>query len=776
MVCVSASLHSLPSLPATTRWQLAGVVQGVGFRPFVYRLANKHGLTGWVKNCLGQVEVVASGPSDRLVAFEQDLVDEAPEIARVRISGKQQLPAEAFDDFRILESDSDHPADIHVPPDYAVCGQCLDEMRDPQDRRFGYPFINCTQCGPRYTLIEALPYDRASTSMAKFKLCPSCQREYDDAGDRRFHAEPLACPGCGPALQFRRVGSELNDNRQALSACAEALRQGEIVAVKGIGGYHLMCDAANTMAIRRLRARKPREHKPLALMVPEDPGLVRLRAVVELSEKEEALLRTPQRPVVICRKAPAACVSEEVAPELDEIGVMLPYSPLHHLLLDEFGEPLVATSANPAGEPVLTEQSQVEARLADVTDACLHHNRSIVRPADDPVFRSVAGKPRPLRLGRGVAPLELRLPVALDQPVLAVGGHMKNTVCLAWDDRAVVSPHIGDMGTVRSLAVFEQHCSDLQALYGVTAAALLCDRHPGYQTTRWAKQQGLPVFRIQHHRAHASALIAEAGLTRRGQALVFTWDGVGYGDDGNLWGGEAFHGRPGDWQRVASLKPLRLPGGDKASREPWRSGVSVAWALGDAQAARQLMTAALGTDAVDHLGPLLHKAWEAGMNAPLSSAVGRLFDAASALTGVCLNASYEGQGPMQFEAVAGLQAESVDLPLQLQADGMLEADWMPLFRSLIQSGNSRAARAACFHESLAECLFQQTLAIARRYPVDAVGLCGGVFQNRRLVEACVRRLDEQGVEVVLGERLPVNDAGLSFGQVAEFAARAPTTS
>ncbi len=764
----AASTHAQRSGSGTAHWRLSGIVQGVGFRPFVYRLAHVHGLTGWVKNCTGQVEIIATGDVTQLDAFGHDLIKQAPPIAQPHIEAYEKLPFETFEAFQIRDSEASESADIHVPPDYFVCDQCRAEMNDPNDRRFQYPFINCTQCGPRYTLIEALPYDRANTSMAGFKLCAACQREYEDIGSRRFHAEPVACPDCGPGLVFHQDDRRIDNTRAALSACVRELQQGGIVAVKGVGGYHLLCDASDAGAVSRLRERKPRPHKPLALMIPEDNALEQVRVVVEISTEDAALLCSPERPVVLCRRRDEA-IGDVIAPGLDEIGVMLPYSPLHHLLLTAFGSPLVATSANISGEPVLTEAHQVEKRLASVADAWLHHDRPIVRPADDSVYRTIAGKPRPLRLGRGVAPLELKLPVKLSQPLLAVGGHMKNTICLAWDDRAVVSPHIGDMGTARSLEVFEQLCDDLQRLYKVRAEALVCDKHQAYVTSRWARRQGLPVTEVQHHAAHASALIVEAGDWSAEHQLVFTWDGVGYGDDGTLWGGEALYGRPGNWQRVATLRPLRLPGGDKAAREPWRSAVAAAWDMDEEKVADRLIVAALGAEA-KKLSPVLYQAWQKQLNAPLTSAAGRLFDAAAALTGVCLTASYEGQGPMQLEAVADGSVDPIAMPLVKRHDGVLEADWRPLFRHLMNVNEPLAQSAARFHESLAETLLQQVLEVSRQCPVEAVGLCGGVFQNRRLTEACVRHLEACGVQVILGERLPVNDAGLSFGQVMEFAA------
>jgi hydrogenase maturation protein HypF len=754
------------AVPAT-RWLLSGIVQGVGFRPFVYRLAHQYGLRGWVRNCSGQVEILAAGPAGQLQAFGSDLLARAPAIARPQLAAKETLQRTVPAGFRILASEAGDDPDIHVPPDYFVCQDCLAELNDPADRRYRYPFINCTQCGPRYTLIRSLPYDRPNTSMARFRLCDQCRGEYSNALDRRFHAEPVACPVCGPQLHFRAAGQDIRDNQAALAACVQALRQGQVVAVKGVGGYHLLCDAASSAALRQLRACKPRPHKPLAVMFPDHAELALLRQRLQLDVASECLLRSPERPIVLLERLPEDDWLPDIAPGLNEIGVMLPYSPLHHLLLDAFAAPVVATSANVSGEPVFTAQVMVEQRLDKVAQAFLHHDRPIVRPADDPLYRSIAGRLQPVRLGRGNAPLELVLPFALRQPVLAVGGHTKNTLCLAWESRAVVSPHIGDMGTVRSLEVFRQVARDLQHLYGIKAQQLVCDAHPGYATARWAEQKGLPLARVLHHMAHASALVGEQGQCRA-DALVFTWDGVGYGADGTLWGGEALYGRPGHWQRVASMRPFYLPGGEKAGREPWRSALALAWELGNDRLAQQL---------IGQLGPgfappgatsLLYQAWQKRLNAPQTSAVGRLFDAAAALSGVCLQASFEGQGPMWLEALASGTAEPIDLPLTEQPGGLLVTDWSPLVEYMSDSRRPRARRAAVFHASMAEVLLQQALGIRARCAVDRVGLCGGVFQNRLLAQACAERLEANGFKVLLAHRLPVNDAGLSFGQVMEY--------
>jgi hydrogenase maturation protein HypF len=763
-----------PSATEARHIVLGGRVQGVGFRPFVFRLAHAHGVAGWVKNLTGQVEIFAQSRVDALDRFAHALVDAAPPLSRPEILSARVAPLADVSGFTILASESVERPEIHVPPDYFACDDCVRELNDPTDRRYRYPFINCTQCGPRYTLIGKLPYDRPNTTMSGFALCPACRAEYDNPLDRRFHAEPVACAACGPQLEWRnwtRGNGVKGDG--ALAACVHALRTGRIVAVKGIGGYHLMCDARSDEAVADLRGRKPRPHKPLAVMFPVrgaesangpslargprlDPiadGLDAVRAEAVLTPVHEALLRDPMRPIVLVPKRPDATLSKEIAPGLSEIGVFLPYSPLHHLLLDAFDAPLVATSANVSGEPVLTDNRDVETRLAHVAHAFLHHNRPIARPADDPVFRVIAGAPRPLRLGRGVAPLEVDLPVHVPQPLLAVGGHMKNTIALAWGARAVVSPHIGDLDAPRSLAVFEQVIDDLQTLYGVRAARIVHDAHPGYASTRYARRAGLPAAAVFHHHAHASALAGEYPQVARW--LVFTWDGVGYGEDGTLWGGEALLGSPGQWRRVASMRPFHLPGGERAGREPWRSALALCWEAGIDWRARP-------TDV-----ELLRQAWDKRINTPQSSAVGRLFDAAAALTGLNLRSSFEGQGPMLLEAACRDDGEIVKLPLAPDPHGVWRSDWAPLLTDLIDARRPVSERAAMFHASLAQALLDQARCLRDAHGAFTVGLSGGVFQNRILAERVVGLLRSHSFDVRFGEQIPCNDAGISFGQLIE---------
>lgn len=742
------------------RFVLSGHVQGVGFRPFVYRLAHKHGLTGRVQNQLGEVEIIVAGPKAALAAFERDLIEDAPPLSHPKIDESVAIDKVNFDAFEVAPSSTRAAARIFVPQDFFMCDECRTELDDPSDRRYRYPFINCTQCGPRYTLIEALPYDRPNTSMAGFPLCVDCNKEYLDPGDRRFHAEPVACPACGPQLSFRDKHSDETIGAEgALQAALDSLRAGNIVAVKGIGGYHLMCDARDERAVGELRQRKRRPTKPLAVMCPlqGNDGLDAVRSYASPTDEEQECLASPARPIVLVRKKEGSDLAANIANGLAEIGVFLPYSPLHQLLLEGFGGPLVATSANISGEPVLTENEQVETRLSKVVDAYLHHDRPIVRPADDPVFRRIAGAVRPLRIGRGCAPLELQLPWRQPQPTLAVGGHMKGTVALSWDDRVVVSPHIGEMDSPRSLAVFEQVASDLQDLYGVHAERIVCDAHGGYTTHKWAKRQALPVDLVYHHAAHASALAGEFALAEQG--LVFAWDGVGLGEDGTLWGGEALLGRPGDWQRVASLRPFRLPGGDRAGREPWRSAAAMYWTC------ERSWSACPDTDG------LLRSAWRAKLNSPQTSAAGRVFDAAAALIVGATHTSFEAEGPMLLESLCAAPAAAIDLPLLRDATGILRSDWEPLLDVIADNNRSRAARAEVFHSSMAQVVLRQAQKIREQHDVSYVGLCGGVFQNRVLTEQAAELLRHDAFDVVLPRSLPCNDAGLSFGQAAELAAR-----
>jgi len=730
-------------------WTLGGQVQGVGYRPFVYRLAHELAVGGFVQNRGGTVTVVAEGRADVLDAFGQALIASAPALADPRVLACIALPPTGNHSFRIIASQAER-SDVHVPADTWCCPQCLAEMSDPADRRFRYPFINCTQCGPRYTLIHRLPYDRANTSMAGFQLCRACDAEYRDPANRRFHAEPLACPDCGPTLRWQTPdGNTVDDNEAALARALTELRQGRILALKGVGGYHLCCNALDGAAVRRLRERKRRPDKPLAVLYSQSSLESDAHPDLMLDNMIREALRAPTRPIVLTPLRAGGRLPDAIAPGLSEVGVLCPSSPLQHLLVTDFGGPLVMTSGNLSGDPILTDPIEARDRLASVADSFLHHDRPIVRPADDPVMRPIASLVRPLRLGRGQAPVELELPFTLAHPILAVGGHMKNTVAMGWENRAVISPHLGDQESPGSRRVFRQLIADLKDLYGQQPSLVIHDAHPDYASSRWARlSSGLPVHAVHHHFAHASALAVQTPSCSRW--LIFTWDGAGLGPDGTLWGGEALMGRPGHWQRVASLMPFRLPGGERAAREPWRSAAGLSWEAG-----------------VPWQAPaLLREAWEKGINSPWTSAAGRLFDGAAAILGLCTHATYEGQAPMQLEAVA-TAARAIPLPLLERPGQPLLTDWRPLLEMLTDRTLTKSTRAGCFNASLAQAIAAQARAVRDQVGDIRIGLTGGVFQNRKLVEQTSTVLGEAGFDVELNRWVPANDAGLSLGQIVE---------
>jgi len=765
----SADAPRLEGERIARRLRLAGLVQGVGFRPFVYRLAQDLGLSGTVQNLQGEVDILIGGPRAAVEHFCREVITRAPPLARPRLIGVRAAVPGPQRGFEILDSAPGRGVSVFVPPDSFTCEECLAELTDPASRRHRYPFINCTQCGPRYTLIETLPYDRPNTTMAAFGLCAACQLEYLDAHDRRFHAEPVACAMCGPVVWLEESApgrsadsSESARGEPALARAVEVLLTGGTVAVKGVGGYHLLCDATSNEAVARLRSRKCRPDKPLAVMFPQRglQGLERVRAEVELDDEEARLLVSPARPIVLARKRGETSLAALIAPGLAEIGVFLPYSPLHHLLLGDLDRPLVATSGNLSGEPVITDEARAREHLAPMVDACLHHDRPIARPADDSVVRCTRGRPRVLRLGRGLAPQELTLPWRLNHPVLATGGHLKTTVALAWEDRVVISPHIGNMGTARSLRVFTQVAEDLQRLYAVEAAEVICDAHPDYATTRWAEESGLPVTHVLHHHAHASGLAGECDPTS--PMLVFAWDGAGLGEDGTLWGGETFLGVPGTWRRVASLRPFKLPGGELAARAPWRCAAALCWEVGTEPPGLRV-------------SPVVQAAWRADVNCPRTSSVGRLFDAAAALVLGLRESTYEGQAPMLLEAAArgkgGTAPVCMPLPLREEEGGLIRLDWAPLLTSMLQTARSVASRAAMVHGVLAASILEVARAQRRASGVNRVGLTGGVFQNERLTELASDLLATEGFSVCLAEHVPCNDGGLSYGQVMELAGR-----
>jgi len=754
------------------RWRcnITGLVQGVGFRPALYRYAVEAGLGGWVRNDGDGVTLEIEGEKTALEAFVKKLKVHPPPLARIdRVEIEEIAPLKERD-FRILSSKSSQKS-VPVLPDMTVCEACLKEMRDPADRRFGYPFINCTDCGPRYTITRTVPYDRPNTSMDEFDMCEACRAEYEDPAGRRYHAQPIACWTCGPTLELRMENAECKiKGREAVVKTAELLRAGKIVAVKGLGGFHLMCDATNDEAVRRLRERKRRPTKPFALMVKD---LNMAETLCEMDDKERELLTSKERPIVLLKKrgeAPSKSftfyflpftLSEFVAPNIDRLGLMLAYTPLHYLLFDHLDVPLVATSANLSDEPIIREYDELITKLGRVIDAALDHNRKIVNAVDDSVAQVIGGEwVQWLRVARGMAPLSLALETLTNKKILAVGAQQKNTLALAFGKQMVLSPHIGDLHGIGPMAFFERSVKTFRRFYDFSPNLIVCDKHPGYDTTRWAKARSEPTVAVQHHHAHALAVMAEYG--HKDPVLAFVWDGTGYGEDGTVWGGEVLVADVKEFKRVGHLRPFCLLGGEKAVKEPRRSALALLFELFTLE---EIL--AMNNPTVRAFNPseikLLHQAWQKGLNAPVTTSMGRLFDAVASLTGVCQRVSYEGEAGLLLEAVASNSSEKLIVKSEKFYDsfylekkgGRTVMDWEPLVRRLA-GGDERAA--AGFIPALAGVIER----ISADYPDLPVVLAGGVFQNRTLCEALLARLKHR--KLLLPRKTPVNDGAVSLGQ------------
>ncbi|MFC5525819.1 carbamoyltransferase HypF [Rhodanobacter ginsengisoli] len=765
-------LHHPTSAVAEERQRLrldvGGAVQGVGFRPFVHRLAREEGLGGFVRNTGAGVTLEVEGPAPAIERFLDRLDRDITAPAAIHRRALRRLAPRDEREFVIAASASDGECSAVILPDLATCAACLAEILDPDDRRYRYPFTTCTHCGPRYSIIEAVPYDRDRTTMRRFAMCPACQAEYDDPASRRFHAETNACPDCGPRLAWwDRHGAVVAMADRALLQAVDALRRGEIVAFKGLGGFQLLVDARNDDAVCRLRERKRRPAKPFALMV---RTLADAQAIAQVDAEEARLLGSAAAPIVLLRARPtASAIAPAVAPGNPQWGVMLPYTPLHHLLLHELDFPLVATSGNRGEEPIVVDETQALARLDGLADGFLVHDRPIRHRVDDSVVRLIAGQPSVLRRARGHAPLALDDP-ASTTPLLALGGHQKTAVAVAVQGRIVLGPHIGDLGGAETREAYGQSVDDLLGLYRVQAQAVACDRHPDYHSTRLADRLGPAVRRVPHHLAHVLAGMLDNGLD--GAVLGVAWDGNGYGDDGTLWGGEFLRVDGAQHRRVASLWPFCLPGGEAAMREPRRAALGVLHALFGAPAMAMTALAPVAAFAPTER-PLLARMLARKVNAPSTSSAGRLFDAVASILDLCQQASFEGEAAMavEFAAARAERAATVALPRLVENDGMLLVDWRPTLTDLVAArgeGVSVEALAAAFHEALAEAI----VAVATRIGCDQVLLTGGCFQNARLTELAVSRLREADLSPYWHHRIPPNDGGLAAGQ-AVAAARFP---
>ncbi|HKS95248.1 MAG TPA: carbamoyltransferase HypF [Terriglobia bacterium] len=727
---------------------MRGAVQGVGFRPFVYRLARELGLTGWVRNSAAGLLIEAEGPGQALDCFLARLESERPAAAVVLETETVILEPVDSERFEIVVSDDGNQKITSVLPELATCHDCLTEVADPANRRFGYAFTNCTNCGPRYTIIEDIPYDRPRTTMRGFLMCPECQKEYADPANRRFHAQPIACPRCGPRLWTETRGqatasSEAMPSRDAFIRAARVLGEGGIVALKGIGGFQLLVDARQGAAVERLRQRKQREAKPFALMM---PSLEMIQRYCDVSAEEVRLLESLAAPIVLLRPNGAPGLALNAAGCSPYLGVMLPYSPPHHLLMQEFPCPIVATSGNLSDEPIAIDNEEARARLGSIADLFLMHDRPIARPCDDSVARLVRGRESLVRRARGYAPLPVFVSRALPR-VLAVGGHLKNAVAIAVGRQVFLSQHVGDLDTVESRVAFERAIDDLCRLYCFEPQLVACDLHPDYASTRWALASGLPVVTVQHHQAHAAACAAENQIA--GRYLAVSWDGTGYGLDGTMWGGEFFVADGTNFERIAHLRPFRLPGGESAVREGWRAAFSLLWEAGETGRVPKVEKSAILTQML-----------ERGINAPWTTSVGRLFDAVASMTGVAHESQFEGQAAMSLERAIGSVSSGEAYPLPLH--GKL-GDWGPLITALqwdVRRGESAARMSARFHNALANWI----VVVAERAGLRQVALSGGVFQNSYLVERAVALLEARGFEVYTHRQVPSNDGGIALGQ------------
>jgi hydrogenase maturation protein HypF len=703
------------------RFRVRGVVQGVGFRPFVHRLAGRNRLAGFVLNDGEGVVIEAEGDPAALDSFAASLSGDAPALAHVETVTAESVRARGDERFEIAASRPSLGVAV-VPPDVATCDDCLRELFDPADRRFRYPFVNCTQCGPRFTIVRAVPYDRPNTTMAAFAMCPDCRGEYEDPADRRFHAEPIACPACGPRLSM------------PLEEAVSLLRAGAILAVKGLGGYHLACDAANEDAVSRLRTRKRREEKPFAVMTTAPDELC------ELSAAEWELLRSRERPIVLARRRSGAPFAASIAPGSPWLGVMLPYTPIHHLVAADLGRPFVLTSGNVSDEPIAFEDDEARARLSEIADAFLAHDRPIHRRCEDSVVRTAF----PIRRSRGYTPLPLPLHSG-NHSIVAVGAELKNTFCVARRGEAFLSPHLGDLDSEQSYTAFRADLALYLDMLGIELDLVAHDLHPEYLSTKWALEQKAELVGVQHHHAHAAACLVEHG--EQGPALALVFDGTGYGTDGTLWGGELLRCDLDGFERLAHLDLVPLPGGEAAIREPWRvaavhlerAGLRVPWPRWEV--VRESLK----------------------LDPPLASGLGRLFDAVAAILGVCERVTYEGQAAVELEHLAGTRPDEPYSWRFGDTTGLVS-----LCASELRAGRPRAEIAARFHETVAA---GAASACEHAGEPGTVVLSGGSFQNLRLLESTRARLEALGFRVLTHRLVPPNDGGVSYGQAAVAARR-----
>jgi len=741
------------------RIRYLGAVQGVGFRPHIYRLAKAHHLSGWVNNDASGVTVEVEGSAPELEKFLSQSVEKAPVLARIRSVEKNEIPALAGKDFVIRESDRSRVVSTQVSADAATCPDCLKELFDPKDRRYRYPFINCTNCGPRYTIIEGVPYDRPLTTMKIFKMCPECAAEYHHPPDRRFHAQPNACPVCGPRLALiDKDGNKISGD--PIKNAVNLLAQGKIVAIKSLGGYQLACDAKNEKAVRTLRARKIREDKPFALMAGD---LETIRQYARLSPAEAELLLSPERPIVLLKKSPGESLAKSLAPHQKNLGLMLPYTPVHHLLMRESKMVLVMTSGNLSDEPIACQDDEARDRLKSIADFFLAHNRPIYIRCDDSVARIFDEKIYPLRRARGYVPRPLELYFPEKRSLLAVGAHLKNTFAFAKAGQVILSHHIGDLDNLETLSAFEEGIEHFKRIFEIEPLMVVYDLHPDYLSTQYALSLHLPKLGIQHHYAHTAAVMAEHNL--EGPVIGISMDGTGYGTDSAIWGGEFLIADWFGFERKAHLKYIPMPGGEKAIKEPWRMALS--W-LDRIYGEKFWKLPLKFLKRINQKNAeLMLQAGRKGINAPLTSSMGRLFDAVSSLIHLRLEANYEGQPAIELEMIADESEQDAYEFSYLEEGGKILVEPEPLLRRIVEElgkKESPAKISARFHNGASKMIARVCKQLRERTGINQVALSGGVFQNLWLLSQAKRLLEDENFKVYVHQQVPANDGGISLGQ------------
>ncbi|MDJ0601433.1 MAG: carbamoyltransferase HypF [Crocosphaera sp.] len=736
---------------------IKGAVQGVGFRPFIYRLATELNLKGWVNNSASGVFIEVEGTPTILEQFLARIPQEKPPISQINSLESSWLDPVDYTSFKIRHSSSGEKTAI-VLPDLSTCSDCLQEVFAPNNRRYLYPFTNCTNCGPRYTIIEELPYDRPHTTMKSFTMCESCQAEYENPLDRRFHAQPNACPLCGPRLQlWDQKGEILAQENDALNLSINALKEGKILALKGLGGFQLLVNGRNRESVQQLRQRKHRPHKPFALMY---SSLEAIKQDCEINELEEQLLTSPQAPIVLLKRKNHLHLSPEITPNNPYLGVMLPSTPLHHLLLHNLDFPIVATSGNLAGEPICIDEKEALNRLKNIADLFLVHNRPILRPVDDSVVRVMAERDMIIRRARGYAPFPITLNTHSLTNILAVGGHLKNTIAILKNNQVFISQHIGDLSTAEALKSFNQVMESLKGLYDFEPEIIVCDAHPDYLSSQYAKGQNLPIITVQHHYAHVLSCLANNNLNA--PVLGVAWDGTGYGQDQTIWGGEFLLVRDNNYERIAHFRPFKLPGGDKAVKDPRRIALSIlSEVLGDTNQIKLPFLETIESKELNLVKQMLSR----NLNTPIISSVGRLFDGVAAMIGMCQNITFEGQGAMALEyAIDELKTEKT-YPYQIKGINYpLIIDWQLIIEGIIEDNLQKISKqeiAAKFHNTLVEIIID----IAQKSHKKNIILTGGCFQNKYLTERAILRLRQEKFAPFWHHTVPPNDGGIALGQI-----------